>query len=141
MNRRFWPVAEPSQAEARVVRSIFRDYVQNNVTIRQITRGLNDDGIPSPSGKDVWGFFTICRLLRNEAYVGRVYFNRREDIVDRKAKGGKRRVLRPRDQWIAIPVATIVSEEIFDAAQRVSRDNSKWSPRRAEPGHRLLRYP
>jgi len=131
---------EVYEPEARVVRSIFRDYVQNNVTIRQITRGLNDDGIPSPSGKDIWGFSTICRLLRNEAYVGRVYFNRREDIVDRKAKKGKRRVLRPRDQWIAIPVPTIVSEEIFEAAQRVSRDNSKWSPRRAEPGHWLLRY-
>jgi len=130
---------EVYEPEARVVRSIFRDYVQNNVTIRQITRGLNDDGIPSPSGKDIWGFSTICRLLRNEAYVGRAYFNRREDIVDRQAKKGKRRVLRPRDQWIAIPVPTIVSEEIFEAAQRVSRDNSKWSPRRAEPGHWLLR--
>ncbi len=131
---------EVYEPEARVVRSIFRDYVQNNVTIRQITRGLNDDGIPSPSGKDIWGFSTICRLLRNEAYIGRAYFNRREDIVDRQAKKGKRRVLRPRDQWIAIPVPTIVSEEIFEAAQRVSRDNSKWSPRRAEPGHWLLRY-
>ncbi len=46
---------------------------------------------------------------------------------------------RPRDQWIAIPVPAIVSEEIFEAAQQVSYDNSQWSPRRAEPCHWLLR--
>ena len=46
---------------------------------------------------------------------------------------------RPRDQWIAIAVAAVLDEELFEAAQRVSRDNSQWSPRRAESGHWLLR--
>ncbi len=36
-------------------------------------------------------------------------------------------------------VPAIVSEELFEAAQRISYDNSKWSPRRAEPDHWLLR--
>ena len=48
-------------------------------------------------------------------------------------------VQRPRNQWIAIAVPAILDEEQFEAAQRVSRDNSRWSPRRAEPGHWLLR--
>jgi site-specific DNA recombinase len=130
---------EVYEPEARIVRGIFRDYVQHNVSIRQITRLLNDDGVPSPSGKNIWGVSTIGRLLRNEAYVGRVYYNRREEVVDRHAKRGKRVLFRPREQWIEIPVPTIVSEEIFEAAQRVSRDNSSWSPRRAEAGHWLLR--
>ena len=46
---------------------------------------------------------------------------------------------RPADQWIAIAVPTIVSDELFEAAQQVSYDNSQWSPRRAEPQHWLLR--
>ena len=33
----------------------------------------------------------------------------------------------------------ILDETLFEAAQRVSRDNSRWNPRRAEPGHWLLR--
>jgi len=130
---------EVYEPEASVVRGVFQDYVQNNVSVRQITRRLNDDGILSPSGKEIWGCSTIGRLLRNEAYVGRVYFNRRESVVDRQAKKGTRRIFRPQEQWIAIPVPTIVSEEIFEAAQRVSRSHFKWSRRRAEAGHWLLR--
>ena len=33
----------------------------------------------------------------------------------------------------------ILDETLFEAAQRVSRDNSRWNLRRAEPGHWLLR--
>lgn len=46
---------------------------------------------------------------------------------------------RPQTEWIAIPVPTIVNQEVFDAAQQVRHDNSKFSPRRAEPGRWLLR--
>ena len=87
----------------------------------------------------MWGVSTIARILRNEAYIGRVYFNRTEVVPDRRLVGKTRQVQRPRDQWIAIAVLAILDEEQFEAAQRVSHDNSQWSPRRAEPGHWLLR--
>jgi hypothetical protein len=48
-------------------------------------------------------------------------------------------VPRTRDEWIPIECPRIVTDEIFEAAGRVSIDNSKWSPRRAEPGEWLLR--
>ncbi|MGI8682892.1 MAG: recombinase zinc beta ribbon domain-containing protein [Mycobacteriales bacterium] len=35
--------------------------------------------------------------------------------------------------------ARILTEDTFEAAKRVSRDNSQWSPRRVEPGQWLLR--
>lgn len=130
---------EVYEAEAVIVRRIFRDYVQSNLSIRHITGCLNQDGVLSPSGKTIWGASTIGRLLRNEAYVGRVYYNRTASVLDRYPGKGTRQVRRPRDQWIAIPVPAIVSEELFEAAQQVSRDNSQWSPRRAEPCHWLLR--
>ena len=81
----------------------------------------------------------IGRLIRNEAYVGRAYYNRTASVLDRHPAKGKRQVKRPRDQWIPIAVPAIVDEELFEAAQRVSYDNSKWSPRRTEPNHWLLR--
>jgi site-specific DNA recombinase len=127
------------EPEAAIVRRIFRDYVQSNLSIRQITRQLNQDGVASPSGKAIWGPSTIGRLLRNEAYVGRVYYNRTASVADRHLVKGARQVRRPADQWIAIPVPTIVSDELFEAAQQVSYDNAQWSPRRAEPQHWLLR--
>lgn len=127
------------EPEAAVVRGIFQDYVQNNVSVRQITRRLNDAGIPSPAGKEVWSCSTIGRLLRNESYLGRAYYNRREPIADRPGRRATRHRERPREQWIVIPVPAIVSEEVFEAAQRISREHLKWNRRRAEPGHWLLR--
>ena len=130
---------EVYEPEAVIVRRIFRDYVQSNVSIRQITWHLNQDGVASPSGKAIWGPSTIGRLLRNEAYVGRVYYNRTASVSDHHAGKGARQVRRPQDQWIAIAVPAIVSDELFEAAQQVSYDNSRWSPRRADRQHWLLR--
>ena len=130
---------EVFEHEAAVVRRIFDDYVHKDLSMRQIAKGLNYDGISSPSGRAVWGVSTIARILRNEAYIGRVYANRTEAVLDRRLAGKTRQVPRPRDQWIAIAVPAALDEERFEAAQRVSRDNSQWSPRRAESGYWLLR--
>jgi site-specific DNA recombinase len=127
------------EPEAAIVRRIFEDYVAGGHSMRTITRRLNAAGIPSPTGKAVWGTSTIGRLLRNEAYVGRVYYNRTEVGLDRQPGHRARQVRRPREQWIPIAVPRLLADELFEAAQRVSRDNSQWSPRRAEPGRWLLR--
>ena len=127
------------EPEVSVVRRIFKYYVKQDLSTRQIAKQLNQDGISSPSGKNIWGTSTIGRILRNEAYVGRVYYNRSELIQDRRPGKGTRQVPRSRDQWIEIPVPRILTDELFETAQRVSRDNSQWSPRRAEPGRWLLR--
>jgi site-specific DNA recombinase len=87
----------------------------------------------------VWGTSTIGRLLRNEAYVGRVYFNRTESVPDPRPGRRSRQVPRAGEDWIPIAVPAIVTEEVFAAAAGVSRSNTQWSPRRAEPGQWLLR--
>ncbi|HZE02862.1 MAG TPA: recombinase family protein, partial [Pseudonocardiaceae bacterium] len=62
---------------------------------REICRPLNTDQVRSPTGKPTWGHSTVSRLLRNEAYIGRVYFNRTESVPDRQPTGRNRQV--PRD--------------------------------------------
>ena len=88
----------------------------------------------------MWRYTTISRILRDRAYVGTLFYNRTEALPG-LASGRKSAPSRPRpeSEWIGIPVPTIVTDAIFEAAQRVCRDNSKWSPRRAEPGAWLLR--
>jgi hypothetical protein len=122
-----------------VVRRIFDDYVAGGHSIRQITRRLNTDSVPSPTGKPTWGTSTLGRILRNEAYVGRVFFNRTEVVPDPQSKRKARQVPRAREEWIPIAVPALVDEHTFEAATRISRDNTQWSPRRAEPGYWLLR--
>jgi len=126
------------EPEAAVVRRIFADRAAG-VTVREICRRLNADRIPSPTGKPTWGSSTVCRLLGNETYIGRVYFNRTETIADPRPVRRTRQVSRPREEWIAIGCPRIITDEQFEAAARVAYDNAKWSPRRAEPGEWLLK--
>ncbi|PBC66310.1 DNA invertase Pin-like site-specific DNA recombinase [Streptomyces sp. TLI_235] len=131
---------EVFEPEAAVVRRIFRDYTERGLSMRQIARGLAADQVPTPrSGNGTWGTSTLGRLLHNEAYIGRVYFNRTEAVPNPKPGHRHRQIPRPREEWIAIAVPAIVSEETFAAVSRVTYDNSQWSPRRTEPGQWLLR--
>ena len=128
------------EPEAAVVRRIFDDSAHGGHSLREIIRRLAADGVPSPTGRrGIWGTSTLSRLLRNEAYIGRVYFNRTEAVPDPRPGRRSKQVPRPREDWITIAVPAIVDDQTFEAAGRVSRDNSQWSPRRTEPGQWLLR--
>jgi site-specific DNA recombinase len=122
-----------------VVRRIFAERAAGT-TIRQICHQLNADAVPTPTGsRSVWGTSTLGRILGNEAYIGRTYFNRTEAVPDRRPGHHSRQVPRPRSEWIAIGCPAIVADATFQAAAKASADNTKWSPRRAEPGAWLLR--
>jgi site-specific DNA recombinase len=115
------------EPEAAVVRRIFTDRA-SGTTIREICRQLNANAVPSPTGKPTWGHSTISRLLRNEAYLGRVYYNRTETVAAAAPARRTRQVARPREEWIPIDCPAIVTDEQFQAATRVAYDNSQWSP-------------
>ena len=125
------------EPEAAVVRRVFADFLAGQ-SLRHLAVTLSADGIASPEGKPVWRLSTICRLLRNEAYVGRLYWNRTKTSYD-PALGRARRTLRPREEWIEIPVPAIIDEDTFETAEGTARDNSAYSPRRTEPHTFLLR--
>ncbi len=128
------------EPEAEVVRRIFHDTVAGGCSTREIARRLAADQISTPTGRRaIWGTSTISRLLRNEAYIGRVYFNRTETVPAPGTKKGHRQVWRPAEEWVTIPVPAIIEEQTFTAASKTMMDNSKWSPRRAEPGQWLLK--
>jgi site-specific DNA recombinase len=126
------------EPEAAVVRRIFTERA-GGTTIREICRQLNTDAVPSPTGRPTWGHSTLSRLLRNEAFLGRVYYNRTETVAAPGTARRTRQVARSREEWISIDCPAIVTDEQFQAAGRVAHDNSQWSPRRAEPGQWLLK--
>ena len=134
---------EVFEPEAEIVRWIFDAYVEKGRSVRQISFDLLDRGVPSPTGKPIWGTSTITRLLRNEAYIGTVYYNRREHYEGNGRRGARNRKTRsrerPREEWIPIAVPAIVDRDTFARVKQVSRDNSKWNPRGAEWGVWLLR--
>ena len=57
--------------EAAVVRWIFDRYLSGD-SFGKIAAGLEEQGIPSPTGKPKWNREAISKLLSNEKYTGRV---------------------------------------------------------------------
>jgi len=125
------------EQEAAVVRRIFAEFT-GGASVRRIALALAAEGVPSPERKAVWPLATISRLLRNEAYVGRLYWNRTATSFD-PTLGRNRQRRRPREEWVEIPIPPIVGEETFEAVGRAARDNAVFSPRRTEPDTFLLR--
>ena len=123
--------------EAAMVQRLFTDFL-SGAGVRALAKALAAEGVPSPEGRPVWPLATVGRLLHNEAYVGRLFWNRRRTSYD-PSVGRAREERRPREEWVQIPIPAIISEETFDAVQQAARDNAIYSPRRTEPGTFLLR--
>jgi len=126
------------EPEAAIVRRIFTERAAGT-TIREIARRLSAGGVPAPGGRGCWNTSSLCRILRCEAYIGRVYFNRTVTVPAARPGGRPSQAQRPREEWITIACPRIIPDELFEAAGKISYDNSQWSPRRADPGAWLLR--
>lgn len=84
----------PSDSAA-VVRRVFNEYADGRAQ-QAIARGLEADGVPTPSGGKHWTQAQVRAMLRNPAYVGRL----------RTSTGEVQGVHDP-----------IVSDDLYDAAQ------------------------
>ena len=127
--------------EARIVRELFRRYIEDQVPMAELVRWLAEEGISTSTGKARWDRSTIWGMLRNPAYAGRAAFLKtmRTDqraALNRTARRQGRAVSRhvasrprPREDWIEIPVPAIVSTETFEAAARRLEDNRRFAAR------------
>lgn len=122
--------------EAKIVKFIFKLFVEKGVSIRGIIRELTDKGIKPQRGRH-WRTSTLHRILTNETYTGLTHYNKHMAVevsnggkyYRRKNNGLK---LRPRDQWIPISLPkelVIIDKDIHrQAIERFVR-NAKMSPR------------
>ena len=122
-----------NEAEAAIVRRIFREFIDGRSPIDIATR-LNAEGIPSPSGGE-WAVSTINGdrvrgngILRNELYVGRVVHNKTRRVYDPETRR-KRIRPNPPESWIVVeaPELRIVSDEQWAAvcARRQQYDGTR----------------
>ena len=62
-------VYEINEAEAKIVRRIYREFV-SGLSVTRICRGLEADGIPTKLGRKKWQHSVIESILTNEKYTG-----------------------------------------------------------------------
>src|SRR6516225_8049163 len=133
-----YQVIEP---EAQVVRRVYEMYTVDGLSIGEITRRLNAQGIPTRKHSARWERSVVWAMLRNPAYRGAAGFGkthiasrqrvtralrRRNTIVSSDSVGHER----PSQEWIEIPVPALVSEESFARAQELLLENKLRSKRR-----------
>jgi len=99
------------EAEAEVVRMLYGWLAEEAMTLRQILRRLNFGPWFPRCGRRPWSTSTVHHILSDPVYTGTAYSNRYEYRPARKPRSRKPgysgmgyRVIRPREQWIAIPV-------------------------------------
>ncbi|KAB2678460.1 recombinase family protein [Brucella tritici] len=114
---------EINQAEANVVRRIFREFAAG-VGPRTIARTLNEEGVPGPAGK-LWSDTTIrghvkrgTGLVNNELYIGRLIWNRLRYIKD-PSTGKRVSRLNPESEWIIkdVPELRIVDDALWHSVR------------------------
>lgn len=107
------------EEQAAFVRRMFQLCAQG-LSLERIAEVVQQEGA-APRMGGIWTGNNVRRMLRNETYIGRLYYNRVESVrTGGVARGGSlQRTHTTRDpaDWILIPVPPIVDEALFRAAQ------------------------
>ena len=139
---------EVDEAQADVVRQIFRWVALERCSIGEVCRRLKAQGVRSPRGKDFWDRTTVWGILQNRAYVGQAHFGKTRVGPQRtRLRPQRGRPAQPRRassvydtpavERIVITVPALVDEAVFTAAAEQLAENRK-RRRESQRGSRYL---
>lgn len=123
---------EPDEATAPVVRQIFW-WRAEGVSVTQIARRLNDEGVPSPSAYLYntgvcktekyngvsWYVQTVKNLLSRQVYIGHMVQGRkRQSFYENRGQYKK-----PKEEWTVVENThePLIDRETFNKVQEISR--------------------
>ncbi len=111
-----------NEEEAKVIRQIFKWYTEEGYGGSKIAGMLNERGIKTKRGNN-WSQNSICRILTNEIYTGRI-INGKEEVADFLT--GQRKE-KDESEWMVTvrPELRIIDDEIFDKAQDIIKGRQK----------------
>ncbi len=131
---------------AVVIEQIFAWYLEEQATLYSVAQRLTEAAIPTPSGTPRWNVATLRGILRNPLYTGTAYANRTRGVPARGRKSallpvgtGESVQLRPPEEWIAITVPALVTEESFALVQQKLSKNTQCASRHNTAYDYLLR--
>ncbi len=135
------------ETEAELVRMLYGWLIDEQMTIRQILKRLNFGSWYPRSGKHPWSPSVVHHILADRIYTGTAYANRYRYVPAKKPRAtrGPRtgengcRQLKPRAEWIPIPVPAIIDEVSYERAQAQLVRNAQLSYRHNTKYNYLLR--
>ncbi len=130
---------EVDPIEADVVRKIYKWVGEEKISLREVIRRLQQQNIAPRKGKrETWTKGPVYRLLTNETYVGRHYYNKSESCLPKNPKKEREyiqhtdktsRKKRDKSEWLMVEVPPIISEKLFEKVQKQIALNAKYASR------------
>jgi site-specific DNA recombinase len=135
------------ETESELVRMLYGWLIEERMTVRQILKRLNEGSWLPRSGGARWSASVVHRILSDPTYSGTAYANRYRYVPPEKprARGPRRsgentsRKLRPKEEWIPIPVPPLIDRETHRLAQAQLERNARLSFRNNKKYSYLLR--
>ena len=133
---------EVIEAEAQVVRQAYALYTRDGLSIGEVTRRLNELGVPTKKNGAKWERSIVWAMLRNPAYKGTACFGKTQTAARQRTNNRKVRQRgglparnsaaheSPREQWIEIPVPALIDEDTFALARERLASNKRLAARR-----------
>ena len=134
---------EEDPEKGKTLRLVFHIFVHESRSLQHLASRLNYLQIPTPEGGDRWRASTLSTMLRNETYAGRLHQFRRYRVEPKsKVKSFTKEkktstALRPKEEWTTVQVPSLVSMDLFEAAQRKLRRNTQLANRNAKRAYLL----
>ncbi len=133
--------------EAPIVAQIFAWVGQQRLSLREVCRRLQQQGIPTRCGKATWDATTIAGMLKNPAYRGQAAYGKTHLSPPRpalrlfrqqRAPSAQATDAVPPEQWQHIPVPAIVDADLFAAAEAQLAENRQHARSRRRGARYLL---
>lgn len=133
--------------EAAIVQRMYQWVDQDALSVMKVVSRLNALGIRPRKGGISWQKSSVRRILRSEVYSGVWHYNKHMSCEPPEAKRRKYRKslrssirLRPRSQWIPVPLpeeSKIVDSVVWQRVQRQIDRNIALSPRNSKHNYLL----
>ena len=134
--------------QAAVVEQMFAWYSDPSepMSLYEVAKRLSDAKIPTPRGGKRWNVASVRGILRSPAYMGLAYSGRTHPVPARRRKSALQPVgsgqsvqPSPQEEWIAVPVPAMISQETFETVQQRLDRNVQMARRNTTTHDYLLR--
>ena len=125
---------EVNETEAQTVRLIFKYYTSDECSgLGSLRTELYRLNIKNRSGSNKWSQSMVARVVSNETYIGTTYWGKFKSVEGESGTGYRRllntkRIRRPKEEWLLIPVPAIIDEPLFRRAELKRVTNKSFSP-------------
>ena len=106
---------------AKIVQMMFRWYTVDKISFCEIAQKLTDMGIPSPKGLNYWTSFSVTKIIKNDAYIGKVRHGKNKEVKEYDQETGKLKTVQRQQKDIDIIIAdgkhpALIDMETWNAA-------------------------